>query len=61
MMRDHVQRQRDELDHDAFVRAKVEAGRRDRAAGRDRSNDEVEVEFAERRLTLQRKVDEAPM
>lgn len=59
MMRDYVQRQRGERDHDAFVRAKVEAGRRDRVAGLDSSNNEVEAEFAARRLALQGKVDEA--
>ena len=46
MMRDYVQRQRDARDHDAFVRAKVEAGRRDRLAGLDAPHDEVEAEFA---------------
>lgn len=59
MMRDYVQRQRDERDHEAFVRAKVEAGRRDRVAGLSVLNDEVEAEFAARRLALQGKADEA--
>jgi predicted transcriptional regulator len=59
MMRDYVQRQRDEREHDAFIRAKVEAGRRDRLAGAGVSNDEVEAEFAARRLALEGKADEA--
>lgn len=59
LMRDYVQRQREARDHEAFVRAKVEAGRRDRVAGLDWSNDEVEADFAARRLALQGKVDEA--
>jgi len=59
MMRDYVQRQREARDHEAFVRAKVEAGRRDRLAGLDWSNDEVEADFAARRLALQGKADEA--
>ena len=59
LMRDYVQRQRDQRDHDAFVRAKIEAGRRDRAAGQDWSNAEVETEFAARRLALESKADEA--
>lgn len=58
LMRDYVQRQRDQRDHDAFVRAKVEAGRRDRVAGLDQSNDEVEAEFATRRLALEGKAGE---
>jgi predicted transcriptional regulator len=59
MMRDYVQRQREMRDHDVFVRAKVEAGRLDRVAGLDWSNDEVETEFAARRLALEGKADGA--
>lgn len=58
LMRDYVQRQRDQRDHEAFVRAKVEAGRRDRVAGLDQSNDDVEAEFVARRRALEEKADE---
>ncbi|PHY22371.1 antitoxin of toxin-antitoxin stability system [Caulobacter sp. BP25] len=58
LMRDYVQRQRDQRDHEAFVRAKVEAGRRDRVAGLDQPNDDVEAEFAARRRALEGKADE---
>ncbi|KQY28280.1 antitoxin of toxin-antitoxin stability system [Caulobacter sp. Root487D2Y] len=59
MMRDFIQRQRDEREHDAFVRGKVEAGRRDRAAGLGSTNDEIETEFAARRAALLGKAAEA--
>ena len=59
MMRDYVRRQRDARDHDAFVRAKIAAGRRDRDAGLTASNDELEAEFSARRLALEGKADEA--
>jgi predicted transcriptional regulator len=58
LMRDYVERQRQARDHDAFVRAKVEAGRGDRTAGASASNDEVEAEFAARRLALEGRADE---
>ncbi|WP_395444127.1 antitoxin of toxin-antitoxin stability system [Caulobacter sp. UC70_42] len=59
LMRDYVQRQRQARDHETFVRAKVEAGRRDRVAGLDWSNDEVEAEFAAHRLGLEKKAAKA--
>ena len=49
LMREFVQRQRDERQYDEFLRGKVEAGRASMRAGQGRSNDEVEAEFAARR------------
>lgn len=54
LMREFVQRQRDNRDYDAFVRAKVEAGRASMRAGEGRTNDEVEAEFAARRAKVSR-------
>lgn len=59
LMRDYVRRQRDARAHEAFIRAKVEAGRRDRDTGMASSNDEVEAEFSARRLALEGKADGA--
>jgi predicted transcriptional regulator len=49
LMRDFVQRQREARDYDAFLARKVEAARASVLAGRGRSDDEVEAEFAARR------------
>ena len=46
-------------EYDAFVRRKVEAGRKDMRADRGRSHAEVETEFAARRTALLRKAGEA--
>jgi predicted transcriptional regulator len=46
LMREFVQRQRDERDYDAFLRNKVEISRSSMRAGRGRSNEEVEADFA---------------
>jgi predicted transcriptional regulator len=51
-MRDFVQRQTEAREYDAFLLRKVELGRADMQAGRSRSNDEVEAEFAQRRAEL---------
>jgi predicted transcriptional regulator len=59
LMREFVRRQREAREHDAFVRRKVEAGRKDMRAGRGRSHAEVEAEFATRRKNLLRKAGEA--
>ena len=49
LMREFVDKQREERDYNAFYRAKVEAGLADMRAGRVISNDVVEAEFAARR------------
>lgn len=49
LMREFVQRQREARDYDAFVRRKVEVARASMRAGRGRSNEDVEAEFAARR------------
>lgn len=58
LMRDYVRRQREARDHDAFIRSKIEAGRRDRRAGATSANDAVEAEFAARRRALEQGADE---
>ena len=52
LMREFVQRQRDAREYDEFLRRKVEAGRTSMRAGRGRSNEEVEAEFAARRASV---------
>jgi predicted transcriptional regulator len=54
LMREFVQRQRESREHEAFLRSKVEAGRRSMQAGQGRPNDEVEAEFAARRAGVTR-------
>ena len=49
LMREFVQRQREAREYEAFLRAKVEAGRASMRAGLGRSNEEVEADFAARR------------
>ena len=51
LMRDFVTRQKDARAYEDFLRRKVEKARAAVAAGRFRSNDEVEAEFAARRNT----------
>jgi hypothetical protein len=46
-------------EYDAFVRRKVEAGRKDMRAGRGRGHAEVEADFATRRRELLREAGEA--
>ena len=58
LMREFVQRRRDEREYDEFLRRKVEIARASMRAGRGRSNEDVEAEFAARRAELQRKADE---
>ena len=55
LMREFVQRQREAREYDEFLRSKVEAGRASMQAGRGRSNDEVEAEFAARRVSAANK------
>lgn len=52
LMREYVQQQREAREYDEFLRRKVETGRASMRAGRGRSNDEVEAEFATRRAKV---------
>ena len=52
LMREFVQRQREAREYDEFLLSKVEAGRVSMQAGRGRSNDEIEVEFAAKRAQV---------
>lgn len=49
LMREFVERQREARDYEAFLQRKVDTARASMHAGRGRSNDEVEAEFAARR------------
>ena len=49
LMREFVDRQREKRDHDAFLRAKVDAARVSVREGLGRSNENIEAEFAARR------------
>jgi len=52
LMREFVQRQRETREHDDFLRNKIEAGRASMQAGLGRSNEEIETEFAARRVQV---------
>lgn len=52
LMREFIQSQRKSREYDEFLRRKVEAGRASMRAGLERSNDEVEAEFAARRASV---------
>ena len=54
LMREFVRRQRETREYEAFMRQKVEAGRKDIRAGRGRSHSEIEADFAKRRSQLLR-------
>lgn len=54
LMREFVQRQRQAREYDEFLHRKVEVARASMRAGRGRSNDEVEAEFAARRAKVAR-------
>ncbi len=56
LMREFVQRQRQAREYDEFLRHKVEAARSSMRAGKGRSNDEVEAEFAARRASVAKQV-----
>ncbi|MGK9231133.1 antitoxin of toxin-antitoxin stability system [Inquilinus limosus] len=58
LMREFVQRRREEREYDEFLRRKVEIARASMRAGRGRSNEEVEAEFAARRAELLGEADE---
>ena len=49
LMRGYIEQRRRAREYDEYLRRKVEAGRASMRAGRGRSNDEVEAEFATRR------------
>lgn len=59
LMREFIQRQRDAREYDEFLRRKMELARASMRAGRGRSNEEVEAEFASRRADLLREADKA--
>ncbi len=59
LMREFIQRQHEAREYDDFLRHKVDLARESLHAGRGRSNDEVEADFAARRAELQRRADEA--
>jgi predicted transcriptional regulator len=52
LMREFVQRQREVREYDEFLHSKVEAGRISMRAGLGQPNDEVEAEFAARRVSV---------
>jgi len=52
LMREYVQRQRQAREYGEFLRGKVEAGRASMRAGRGRSNEELEADFARRRAEV---------
>jgi len=49
LMRGYIEQRRQAREYDEYLRRKVEAGRASMRAGRGRSNDEVEAEFAAKR------------
>lgn len=59
LMREFVRRQREAREHEAFVRDKVKAARKDVRAQRGRNSTEVEANFAQRRTALLRRADES--
>ena len=52
LMREFVQHQRETREYDQYFSRKVAAGRASMLAGRGRSNEEVEAEFAARRAAV---------
>lgn len=52
MIRKFVQRQRDMREYEIFLQNKVEAGRASMRAGKGRSSEEVEADFAARRAEV---------
>ncbi|RWB36703.1 MAG: antitoxin of toxin-antitoxin stability system [Mesorhizobium sp.] len=49
LMRDYIERRREEREYDEFLRRKVEVAGASMRAGRGRTNDEIEADFAARR------------
>ena len=58
LMREFIQRRREEREYDEFLRRKVEIARAQRDVGLHFSNEDVEAEFAARRAELLREGDE---
>ena len=52
LMREFVLRQREAREYDAFLQRKVKVARASMRAGRGRTNDKVEAEFAARRAAV---------
>jgi hypothetical protein len=52
LMRDYIEQRRQARQYDNYLRRKVEAGRASMRAGRGRSNDKVEAQFAAKRNRL---------
>lgn len=59
LMRDFVQRRKEEREYTEFLHRKVERSRASIAAGRTFTQEEVEAQVAERRERFLRKADEA--
>ena len=58
LMKDYlVRREEEKAGYDDFVQRKVERSRRSIAAGRWRTNEEVEAKFAAMRAQLQRRIN----
>ena len=55
LMREFVHHQREARKYDKFLNRKVQVARSSMRAGRGRSNDDVETEFAARRASAARK------
>lgn len=49
LMRGYIEQRRQAREYDDYLRCKVEAGRASMRAGRGRSNEQVEADFAARR------------
>ncbi|WP_292337844.1 antitoxin of toxin-antitoxin stability system [Mesorhizobium sp.] len=49
LMRDYIERRREEREYDEFLRRKVEVAGSSMRAGRGRTNDEIEADLAARR------------
>jgi uncharacterized protein (UPF0332 family) len=54
LMREFIQRRREEREYDEFLRRKVEIARASMRSDRGQSNEEVEAEFTARRAELWR-------
>jgi predicted transcriptional regulator len=52
MMRDYIEKRREEREYTEFLREKVEAAREDLKAGRWKTNEEVKAIFAAKRKAL---------
>jgi len=52
LMRDFVQRQREEREYENYLRSKVDAARASMHAGRGRRNDDVEASFSAKRSSM---------